>query len=315
MITVVGETLVDVIAADGPGPPAAHPGGSAANVAVALSRLGQPVTLVTQFGADDDGDLLRAHLARNGVRVVQAGPVAAASSRAVARLDAAGGASYTFELRWDVRDLRLASGSSCLHMGSLGVVLAPGGERVRRLAEEVSGRPGVAVSYDPNIRPSVTPDRAQARAIAERMAGLAHIVKLSDEDLAFLYPGLTPGQLAARWLGPGAAATRLLVVTRGAGGALLAARSWCREAAPVPVPVTDTVGAGDSFMAALLAGLAEAGLLAPEALARGAAAGPDVLHRIAGQAMAAAALTCTRPGADPPAAGELRDFLAARELA
>ncbi|MBO0787156.1 MAG: carbohydrate kinase, partial [Actinobacteria bacterium] len=260
------------------------------------------------------GDLLRAHLARNPVRVVQAGPVASAASRAVARLDADGGASYTFELRWDVRDLRLASGSSCLHVGSLGVALAPGGERVRRLAEEASGRPGVAVSYDPNVRPSVTPDRAQARAIAERVAGLAHIVKLSDEDLAFLYPGLTPGQLAARWLGP-AAATRLLVVTRGARGALLAARGWCREVAPVPVPVTDTVGAGDAFMAALLAGLAEAGLLAPEALARGAAAGPDALQRIAGQAMAAAALTCTRPGADPPAAGELRDFLAARDRA
>jgi fructokinase len=159
MITVVGESLVDVVARTGHGELTFHPGGSPANVAVALSRLGQRTALVTQIGADDYGALIRTHLEHNGVEVILAGPPGLPTSRALARLDAQGAASYEFELSWDVRGLRLAEGSAAVHIGSLGVMLAPGGEQVLRLAESACRSGDVVISYDPNARPSVTPDR------------------------------------------------------------------------------------------------------------------------------------------------------------
>jgi fructokinase len=188
-------------------------------------------------------------------------------------------------------------------------MLAPGGERVLRLAESACRGGDVVISYDPNARPSVTPDRRAVAAIAERAAASAHVVKMSDEDLAFLFPGTTPAQLAARLLG-GGRPTQLLVITMGRDGATVVTRSSRFAVPAVPVVVVDTVGAGDTFTAALLAGLAEAGLLSPEVLAARAVREPDPLRGIVGQALAAAALTCTRPGADPPTAGELRRFLA-----
>jgi fructokinase len=312
VITVVGESLVDVVARSGDhchDQLTAHPGGSPANVAVALSRLGQRTALVTQIGADDYGALIRAHLAGNGVEVILAGPTSGPTSHALARIDARGAATYEFELSWDVREIRLAAGSAALHVGSLGVMLAPGGRHVLGLVESVCRRGDVLTSYDPNVRASVTPDRRQVAATAERAAACAHLVKMSDEDLAFLFPGMTPSQLAARLLG-GDRATQLLVVTRGGEGAIVATRGahFCVPA--VPVAVVDTVGAGDTLTAALLAGLADLRLLSPEALAGWVTTQRDVLHEVVGRALAAAALTCTRPGADPPAAGELRQFLA-----
>ncbi len=291
MITVVGESLVDVVAPSGDHTHdqlTVHPGGSPANVAVALSRLGQPTALVTQIGADDYGALIRAHLERNGVQVIVAGPASRPTSRALARLDAQGAATYEFELSWDVGEVRLAEGSTALHVGSLGVLLAPGGEHVLRLAESVCRRGDVVTSYDPNVRPTITPDSRRAAVTAARASACAHIVKMSDEDLAFLFPGRTPAQLAPQFLGRGRA-TQVLVVTRGRAGAIVASRS---------------------FTAALLAGLADLGMLSPEALAGCVASQQDVLHEIIGQALAAAALTCTRPGADPPTADALRRFLA-----
>lgn len=309
MITVVGESLVDVVARAGQDGLTVHPGGSPANVAVALSRLGQPTALVTQLGADDYGALVRAHLARNGVEVILAGAGNRPTSRAMARLDPHGAATYEFDLSWDVDGLRLAAGSMALHFGSLGAALAPGGQRVLQLAEDVCRQGTIVTSYDPNARPSLTPDRRAVAAVADRAAASAHIVKLSDEDLAFLFPGTTPAQLAARFLAAGRA-TRLLVVTRGADGAVVATRDAWLSIPAVPVTVVDTVGAGDTFTAALLAGLARAGLLSPAALAGRLGQQPGVLPWVVREALAAAALTCTRPGANPPTADELRQFLA-----
>jgi len=309
LITVVGESLVDVVARKGHSELTVHPGGSPANVAVALSRLGQRTALVTQIGADDHGALIRAHLERNGVDVILAGPASQPTSRALATLDADGAATYEFDLSWDVRGLRLAEGSAAVHIGSLGAVLAPGGEQVLRLAESVCRRGDVVTSYDPNVRPSVTPDRRQVAATVERAAASAHIVKMSDEDLAFLFPGTTLAQLATRLIGDGRP-TQLLVATKGRDGAEAVTRRARWSVPAVPVEVVDTVGAGDTFTAALLAGLADSGLLSPAALATGVAGDQDMLRQIVGRALAAAALTCTRPGADPPTAGELRRFLA-----
>ena len=266
MITVVGESLVDVVARNGHDEVTVHPGGSPANVAVALSRLGQRTALVTQIGADDYGALIRTHLESNGVNVILAGAVGQPTSRALATLDAHGAASYEFDLSWDMRGLRLAEESIALHIGSLGVVLAPGGEQVLRLAESACRGGDVVTSYDPNARPSVTPDRRAVAAVVERAAACAHIVKMSDEDLAFLFPGTSPAQLAERWLGAGRP-TQLLAVTKGRDGATVVTRSARFDVPAVPVVVVDTVGAGDTFTAALLAGLADAGVLSREVLA------------------------------------------------
>lgn len=308
VITVIGEALVDVIARDG-GERTVHPGGSPANVAVALSRLGQRTALVTQTGADGDGDLIRRHLAANGVEVIQAGPVSGPTNQALAALGSQGGASYQFRLSWDARDARIADGSVALHTGSLGVLLPPGGERVIELMEAACRERGLVTSYDPNVRPSVTPDRREVAAVVERAAASSHIVKVSDEDLGFLFPGMAPGRFADRLLG-GGHATELLVVTRGGRGAFVATRHVRFSAAAVPVTVVDTVGAGDTFTAALLAGLADLGMLSPGALAGRVANDESTLHLIAGQALAAAALTCTRAGANPPTISELRRFRA-----
>ena len=191
-------------------------------------------------------------------------------------------------------------------------MLAPGGEQVLRLAESACREGDVVISYDPNARPSVTPDRRAVAAVVDRAAACAHIVKMSDEDLAFLFPGTSPARLAERLLG-GGRPTQLLVVTKGRDGATVVTRS-ARFAVPaVPVVVVDTVGAGDTFTAALLAGLADVGLLSREVLTARVAGEPGPLRDVVGQALAAAALTCTRPGADPPTAGELRSFLAEAE--
>jgi fructokinase len=311
MITVVGESLVDVVFRPCSDAKTLHPGGSPANVAVALSRLDQPSTLVTQIGADEHGAFLRGYLAKNGVELLLAGPTNVPTSRALAHLDGRGAARYEFDLSWDVGGLRLADGSSALHVGSLGLVLEPGAHEVLHLVETVSQAGEVVISYDPNFRSSVTSDHGQAVATAERVARAAHIMKLSDEDLAFLYPSTTPEQLAQHLFHAESGMTQLLVVTRGAHGAMVATQTSSLSVAAVPVPVVDTVGAGDAFMAALLAGLAEVGVLSPQALAE-ASARPEVLNRVVGQAMAAAALTCTRAGADPPTLEELRRFLATR---
>ncbi len=312
MITVVGESLVDVVARTGHDEVTVHPGGSPANVAVALSRLGQRTALVTQIGADDYGALVRAHLESNGVDVILAGPAGQPTSRALATLDAHGAASYEFDLSWDVRGLRLAEDSTAMHIGSLGVMLAPGGEQVLRLAESACRGGDVVISYDPNARPSVTPDRRAVAAVVERAAACAHIVKMSDEDLAFLFPGTTPVQLAER-LFDGDRPTQLLVVTMGRDGAMAVTRNFRFAVPAVPVVVLDTVGAGDTFTAALLAGLADVGLLSRVVLTARVAGEPGPLRDVVGQALAAAALTCSRPGADPPTAGELRGFLAEAE--
>jgi fructokinase len=306
VITVVGEALVDVVARSGSSELSVHPGGSPANVAVALSRLGQRTVLVTQLGADDYGALIRAHLERNGVEPILAGPTSQPTSRALARLDTAGAATYEFELNWDVRDIETAAGSAALHVGSLGVLLPPGGERVVRLVE-TAYRAGLLTSYDPNIRPSLTPGRRQVAATVERVAASAHILKLSDEDLGFLFPGITSRQLAERFLTRDGA-TELLVVTRGSEGAIVVTRAAHFSVAAVPVTVVDTIGAGDAFTAALLAGLASLGVLSARALADRVASDEDVLRQVVNQALAAAALTCTRPGADPPTADELLRF-------
>lgn len=306
-VTVVGEVLVDLLWPAGAAQLTAVPGGSPANVAVGLDRLGRTVTLVTTWGDDHPGEQISGHLAASGVEVVRAASLSGRSTVALAYLDSNNSATYNFLAFWDPRRLEIAPDTSVLHTGSLAIVLEPGASEVLRLCKEVHAGGGPAVVVDLNVRPAVQPDRDAYRAVCMRLAKAADVVKASEEDLAWLFPGLDP-VASARVVA--AAGPRLVVVTLGSEGAL-AVTADVEVRVPAPrIAVADTVGAGDSFQAALLDAIASwvkqpraGGRLSPPATA-------EEIGAVLTRCVAAAAINCTRTGANPPTAAELATELA-----
>lgn len=296
---VVGESVADVVEPL-EGPAVTHAGGSPANVAYGLARLGHPVSLLTELADDADGSLIRSHLAGVGVDLRTGGPRGGRTPRATATLDEAGSADYAFDITWTLEDVAPPAGAEHVHTGSLAVLLEPGAASVRALVESV--RADATISLDPNLRPSLAGDPRDARERIEHLARLADVVKASDEDLAWLYPGEDLGVVARRLVANGAP---LVVLTRGADGATaFTGRLEVRVAAP-PTVVADTVGAGDSFMAATLHELARLGLLGAGSRARLGGLGEDAVARVLETAVRAAAITVSRPGAQPPTSDEL----------
>ncbi len=291
-VLVVGEALVDVVRGH------ATPGGSPANVAVGLARLDVPVELATRFGTDVYGVLLAKHLAGNRVRLAS-GTVDPAfrTATATATLDTDGVASYEFDIDWRPPALRLPDGCVAVHTGSIATVLAPGSADVREFVETLTGSP-VTVTLDPNARPTITPDPVQAWSATTELAANAELVKLSEEDCEFLQPGRTPQEIAANLL---ADRTKCVVITLGGEGAIGITKQATVQVPAPRIEVVDTVGAGDSFMSALIAGLDRRGLLGSTRLA----GVEDHLEDVLATATRAAAITCTRPGADPPTLAEL----------
>ena len=290
-VLVVGEALVDVTSAPGR-PETEHPGGSPLNVAVGLGRLGVSVTLATQLGADARGDRIRAHLDDSGVRLATTAS-AAGTATATARLDAEGHATYEFDLHWDPADLPDPSDYTLVHVGSIGSWMAPGADAVADLVDR-AGQAGVPVSFDPNLRPILAPDLDAVGQRVRRLAAAAHIVKLSDEDAAVL--GSHGDSVVGEILGHGPA---LVALTRGSAGSLLASGSIRVDVPAEEVDVADTIGAGDAWMAGLLAGIVTEGW--PTRTSFDA----DDLEWLGELAGATAGITCSRPGADPPWRHEL----------
>ncbi|MDQ4092893.1 MAG: carbohydrate kinase, partial [Actinomycetota bacterium] len=260
MFVVVGEALVDLVGQRGGRTFVAHPGGSPANVALGLARLGVPVTLMTRLGSDGLGEMIFEHLRASGVRV-NGGPargMGMSTSLAIATL-AAGVASYDFRIEWDMPALApLPIETRCLHTGSLATALAPGNANVIELVERERTRGRVTISYDPNVRPALLGDAARARTGIERLVALSDVVKVSDEDLRWLYPDQPDELVAQNWLGLGPA---LVVVTRGAMGVYAVSASLELFRPAVPIDLVDTVGAGDSFTSGLLEALHRADLI------------------------------------------------------
>jgi len=308
MFIEVGEALIDLVGQRGGSTFVAHAGGSPANVALGLARLGDPVTLMTRLGDDAFGRMIREHLEAAGVVVDSSDDPQFATSLAIASL-AAGVASYDFRIGWDVGRLDpLPIETRCLHTGSLATVLAPGSHAVIDLMRREHERRRVTISYDPNVRPALMGDVTSARESVEELVALSDVVKVSDEDLAWLYPGEADEDVARRWLSGGPA---LVVVTRGGDGLYgVTPRQEVRRDA-VPIDLVDTVGAGDSFTSGLLDGLLSAGLIGGEH--RRAIAGTDesTLASILERAATVAAITCSRPGAAPPSRSELEAVLTA----
>jgi fructokinase len=298
-VLVVGEALVDVVERVD-GSRVERPGGSPANVALGLARLDRSVWLLTRVGDDDRGHHLRTHLESSGVRLAPGSVTRGRTSTATARLDARGAASYRFDLDWRVPSAPGPDSALALHTGSVAAFLPPGGDEVLALVDRVTGR--MTVSYDPNVRPALMGDPGPARDRVEHLVALADLVKVSDEDLAWLAPGEDPEDVVRRWLAAGPA---VVVLTRGGTGAVGYTAAGRAAVAAPPVTVTDTVGAGDSFMAGLLDFLAGAGLLGATERDRLHGLPTSTLAVMLEHAARIAAITCTRTGADPPTRAEL----------
>lgn len=299
---VVGEALVDVVQRPD-GERAEHPGGSPANVAIGLGRLGRRVDLLTWIAADPYGDLVREHLAASGVRVLDGDRAPERTPVATAHLDDEGAATYEFDLTWDLPGSwpEDEGDAAVVHTGSIAAVLAPGGERVAALLAERRERS--TLTYDPNLRPALMGDPERTLPVVERLVGLADVVKVSDEDLAWLHPGVAPVEIARDWVTRGPA---LVVVTLGGEGALAVTASGAELTVLAPeVTVADTVGAGDSFMSGLIDGLWSADLLGAGARERLHAVDADTVERVLVRCAAIAAITVSRSGANPPTRAEL----------
>lgn len=294
-ILVVGESLIDRIAEKTS--EIEHVGGSPANVALGLGRLGYPVTLLTQFGSDRRGDLIRQHLG-DTVELVQGGPTDSPTSSALVTVDSDGVPSYLFDLNWDVAFADTPS-PAVIHTGSLGAYLEPGCHEVVRLVRRHAHHS--TVTLDPNLRPLIM-DRATAVVRVAELVGLADVIKMSDEDLAWLYPGTDPGAIVAEWLATGAA---LVALTRGSRGA----EAWTSRihvsVRAASVEVVDTVGAGDAFMAGLIDALCTSGSVGPNRATRLSEINERNLRAILVHAGSAAGIAVGHAGAHPPTRDEL----------
>jgi fructokinase len=301
-LLVVGEALVDIVT-DPTGATAEHVGGSPANVAMGLARLGHVVSFATWLGRDERGRRITAHLADHGVEVLADSFGDAPTSTAVARLDGFGAATYEFDLHWDLPSLEVPHGVGHVHTGSLGAVLAPGAAAVRSAI--AAAHEQCSTSYDPNVRPGIMGDPDALRAQVEDHVGRSDVVKASEDDLQALYAGLSPEHVMDRWVGLGAA---LAVVTLGGDGVVfrVATAPDLVRARTRATRVVDTVGAGDSFMAGLLSGLVSSGLLGdPAARERLRGATLEDVGPAVDRGLATSGVTVGRAGAYAPGLDEL----------
>ncbi len=308
---VIGESITDIVVSRGA--TADHAGGSPLNVSFGVARLGMPAELVTDIGDDERGDALAEHVRSSGATLLCPQVAGRRSATATTTIDEEGSAHYDFAIDWMLPSVTLSALGdvarfSLVHFGSIGAFLSPGAHSVEELVATL--RETAIVTYDPNVRPQLLGSLGESRAAVERHLALADVVKASDEDLGWLYPGVAVETAAESWLGHGPA---IVVVTRGADGAFVASRSGLRFSVPgVPAHLVDTIGAGDSFMAALLTGLAMEGLDGGSSRRSLHEISEEQLARIVTRATHCAAITVSRAGANPPTDVDLAAWLADR---
>jgi fructokinase len=302
-VVVIGELLVDIVHTPD-GQTAEHVGGSPANVALGLARLGHDTWFATLVGTDEHGIRCTEHVEAGGVKLLPGSTDPDhPTSTAAATLDESGAATYVFDLHWNLPPVQLPEGTTHVHIGSIGTTLTPGDAEVTAAVHRA--RAAGTVSYDPNVRPTIMGSADAVRPRVEELVALSDVVKCSEDDIEWLYPGESPSQVMARWAALGAGLT---VVTLGARGVTWGAASGDeeREAART-LTVVDTVGAGDSFMAGLVSGMLDDGLL-------GSRQARDRLHRAGlaqvrpaiDRALATSGLTVRRAGAYAPTREEIR---------
>lgn len=303
MIVVGGEALVDLV--DDDGSRRAVAGGGPFNTAIALGRLAVPVAFFGAISRDPYGQMLRRLLVEAGVDTSLVRWTDAPTPRATVHRRRDGRNAYRFFLRATAfTDLSaealpaLPDGAWAIYVGTLALSIDPPAAVYEALLDKEAGRRQIIL--DPNVRPAILADGEDAfRSRFERLARRADIVKLSDDDATWLYPELRVADVLDLILGFG---PRLVAITRGANGAVARSPIATVDVPGMPVPVADTVGAGDSFGAALLAALVDEHALGPGAVRE---LDQAVLVRAVTYAVAASALTCMRTGADPPSRDEI----------
>lgn len=301
MIIVCGEALIDMIRNDD-GTQQAAPGGGPFNTARALARLGVPTEFLGHISTDAFGQELAALLKDDGVSLEYATFGPEKTTIAVADVDSDGLAEYQFlvhgtsapNLTPEMIPSDFGPGASAIHLGTLGLVLEPMAQTLEALAHREHGKR--MLMLDPNVRVGLAPD-AEYRERLHHVIAESSLVKASDADLTWLYPGFRYSHAAERVLDQGVS---VVVVTLGADGAFAAHRD-VRIRVPAPqVRVVDTIGAGDAFGAALLAWLHDHDCISPDLQLS-----ENELREALEYACLAAAITCTRAGADPPRRHEL----------
>jgi fructokinase len=298
---VIGEALMDVMMRPD-GTTTEVPGGSPANVALGLARLGRQAELLAWIGLDEHGRLIREHLERSGVTLVRGSESAIHTPIATAVLDETGSAEYDFDLTWAVSPNAAPTRKPhVVHTGSLGAILPPGGNDVLELLR--SFHSSATITYDPNVRPSLMGNPVTAAAQIDRVVAASDIVKVSDEDLRWLKPDEPINDHVRSWLNMGPS---IIVVTRGEQGATAFLKDARRIDVTAPqVDVVDTVGAGDAFMSGLIDGLWSQGCLGAAARDDLATISTDIVAYVLTRCVGIAAVTVSRAGANPPTRTEL----------
>lgn len=306
MILSCGEALIDFIPSETKtGAPAweAKTGGSVMNTAIALGRLGIKSAFLGGLSSDFFGDELRKSMMAASVDLSLSPVSARYTILAFVKLEG-GQARYSFIdegsacRMLSIADLKpLPSSVSAIHLGSFPIAIEPCGAAFEALCSREQGTR--VIHFDPNIRANLIKDKRAHRARVERIVAMADIVKLSEEDLDWLDPGASHEAFAKDWLDRGA---KLIIVTRGKDGAEGFTRNFRCDLPGRDVKVADTIGAGDTFTAGILCALQRAGRLSKPAIA---ALDRDSVSDAIDFAIRAAAVTVSRPGADPPWAHEL----------
>jgi fructokinase len=302
VIVIGGEALVDLV--DDHGSPRPVAGGGPFNTAIAFGRLDVPVGFLGSISRDAYGEMLVGRLVGAGVDVSLIRKSDAPTPHAVVHRQRDGRNDYTFQLSGtSLLDMSpddlpvLPEKAWAVHVGTLALAVDPPATAYEALVDREAGRRQII--FDPNVRPAIFGDVAAYRRRFERLAQLADLIKLSDDDAAWIYPGLPTEEVLALVLGLG---PRIVAVTRGEHGAIAASHHGFVDIDGMAVAVVDTVGAGDSFGAAFVAALVEDGAFGPGSTR---AADDALLKRAVTYAVAASAITCTRAGAVPPSRDEI----------
>ena len=308
MILVGGENLMDMIQMPADGTDTvfrAVPGGSPYNVALALGRQGIPTGYLTPVSSDGHGVRLAERLSNAGVKLLGGRPNAP-TSLAVVTLQG-GLPTYAFyregtaerQLCWDRLSEAVGPDIEALHLGSFTFIEESDSALWSRL-QDVCRQSSIALSFDPNIRPSLVKDEDRYRVRITQALRCIDVLKLSDEDLSWLYPSDSEAGALNRLVESAKAA--VIVLTRGPEGASVYHQNqWYDQPADQVIALVDTVGAGDTFMASMLSWLSGQGLL--KKLHEITLEQKLDMIRFAGRA---AAINCGRNGCDPPSSAELR---------
>jgi fructokinase len=308
VIVIGGEALVDLVDGDGSLHPVA--GGGPFNTAIALGRLEVPVAFLGSISRDTYGQMLAERLVESGVDMSFVRRSDAPTARAYVRRQHDGDSEYSFEVEGTSlvdllpQDLPILPNDAwALYVGTLSLAIDPPAAAYEALVHREAQRRQIIL--DPNVRPAIFGDAATYRRRFERLLQVSDLVKLSEADAGWIYPGLGVKELIELVLGFG---PRVVAVTRGRNGAVAASGDVFVDVAGVPVAVVDTIGAGDTFGAAFITALVDEAAFCPQP---SRPIDEPVLSRAVAYAVAASAITCTRTGAVPPSRGEIQAQLSA----